>query len=484
MKIFNNISDCVLVVFIISLGVLCNGEEEISVAPMEKTEKEALYYTIQGFVGNWWNGSDLHPDPCGWTPIQGVSCDLYNGFWYVTALNIGPIQDNSLHCAPNPEFKPDLFRLKHLKSLSIFNCFVSPHDHPIPIPTDNWELLATNLASLEFRSNPGLIGQIPTAFGDLRKLQSLVLLENGLMGELPTNIGNLIKLRRLVLAGSEFRGQIPENFGALFDLLILDLSRNSLSGTLPLNLGTLTSLLKLDLSNNQLEGQIGSEIGNLKNLTLLDLSKNKFSGGLTNSLQELSSLQELDLSNNPIGGDLLSVEWHRLQGLIFLDLSNMGLTGGVPESMTGLKRLRFLGLNENHLTGNLSPKLESLPSVSSLYLNGNNLTGELTFSEWFYGKMGRSFRAWNNPGLCYPDGLVSPTNHGPIGVRPCHQEVTTLHGFEFDPNLKPKLGNGNLNQKTQFMSSLGFSRYGVDGFWCVFVVETLMILLLVLNFSL
>ncbi|KAF5940244.1 hypothetical protein HYC85_021411 [Camellia sinensis] len=305
MKIFNNISDCVLVVFIISLGVLCNGEEEISVAPMEKTEKEALYYTIQGFVGNWWNGSDLYPDPCGWTPIQGVSCDLYNGFWYVTALNIGPIQDNSLYCAPNPEFKPDLLRLKHLKSLSIFDCFVSPHNHPILIPTDNWELLATNLVSLEF--DPTLVSSVKFP---LLLLQSLVLLENGLTGELPTNIGNLIKLRRLVLAGSDFRGQIPENFGALFDLLILDLSRNSLSGTLPLNLGTLTSLLKLDLSNNQLEGQIGSEIGNLKNLTLLDLSKNKFSGGLTNSLQELSSLQELDLSNNPIGGDLLSVEWH------------------------------------------------------------------------------------------------------------------------------------------------------------------------------
>lgn len=40
------------------------------IAPMEKKEKEALYSAIQGFVGKWWNGSDLYPDPCGWTPIQ------------------------------------------------------------------------------------------------------------------------------------------------------------------------------------------------------------------------------------------------------------------------------------------------------------------------------------------------------------------------------------------------------------------------------
>lgn len=54
--------------------VLCKGQEDdmssTSVAPMKKQEQEALYSAIQGFVGNSWNGSDLYPDPCGWTPIQ------------------------------------------------------------------------------------------------------------------------------------------------------------------------------------------------------------------------------------------------------------------------------------------------------------------------------------------------------------------------------------------------------------------------------
>jgi len=37
---------------------------------MKKKEKEVIYSVIQGFVGKWWNGSYLYPDPCGWTPIQ------------------------------------------------------------------------------------------------------------------------------------------------------------------------------------------------------------------------------------------------------------------------------------------------------------------------------------------------------------------------------------------------------------------------------
>ncbi|KAJ9554166.1 hypothetical protein OSB04_018211 [Centaurea solstitialis] len=272
----------IVVIVMLSLIGKCingeNGEEYEGVgggAPMVKMEQEALYSAIQGFVGEWWNGSDLYPDPCGWTPIQGVSCDVFDGLWYVTELNIGSIDDNSLACAPRVEFRPHLFRLNHLKSLAFFSCFVAP----VPIPSGNWGAFSGSLESLEFRSNHGLIGNIPPDFGRLQKLQSLVLIENGLLGGLPDDIGNLTRLKRLVLSGNGFAGEIGDSYGHLSELLILDLSRNSLCGSLPLTFGGLTSLLKLDLSENQLEGKIPSEIGNLKNLTLMDLSKNKISGG-------------------------------------------------------------------------------------------------------------------------------------------------------------------------------------------------------------
>lgn len=70
-------------VFVGSLFVICTeGQEEYmtttSIAPMQKQEQEALYSAIQGFVGKMWNGSDLYPDPCGWTPIQVRTKSLPN----------------------------------------------------------------------------------------------------------------------------------------------------------------------------------------------------------------------------------------------------------------------------------------------------------------------------------------------------------------------------------------------------------------------
>lgn len=390
----------------------------------------------------------------------------------MTSLSIGPINDNSLDCASNAEFRPQLFKLKHLKSLSFFNCFMSPFKHPTTINGKKWEKLAENLEILEFRSNPGLIGQVPDSFSSLVKLQSLVLLENGLTGELPRNVSKLASLKKLVLAGNCFNGKIPDSFGGLSELLILDLSRNSLSGSLPSSFRGLVSLLKLDLSNNLLEGNLPLEISYLKNLTLLDLRNNKFSGGLTNSLQKMDSLEEMALSNNPIGGDLQAIEWHNLQKLAILDLSNMGLTGGIPLSLAKLRRLRFLGLSDNNLTGNLSPKLATLPCVSALYINGNNLTGKLQFSEWFYRKMGRRFRAWNNPNLCFPIGLLSK-GYVPYGVKSCQQEVTLL-----EPNSDSKLYSGKLNQSSHYMVSLGFSSCGIYGFWWILVQIFMMVLLL------
>ncbi|KAG6673655.1 hypothetical protein I3842_15G001900 [Carya illinoinensis] len=368
---------------------------------------------------------------------MGVYCDLFDGLWYVTALNIGPIHDNSLDCATNIDFRPKLFELKHLKTLSFFNCFISPRRHPIAIPSNDWEKLAGSLESLEFRSNPGLIGQVHTSFGLLEKLQSLVLLESGLTGKLPTKIGNLINLKRLVLAGNWFTGTIPESFGGLSQLLILDLSRNTLYGPLPSTLGRLTSLLKLDLSNNQLERMLPSEISNLKNLTLLDLRNNKFSGGLTKSLQGMYSLEQLVLSNNPIGGVLACLEWHDLHNLVILDLSNTGLKGEIPKSLSKLKRLRYLGLSDNNLTG-------------------------------FYGKMGRRFGAWSNPNLCYQVGLKS-ARHVPYGVKPCQQEEVTV----LEPDSRNKLAGENLNQNSHLVASLGFPSYVIDGFWWVSLLEML-----------
>ncbi|KAL1564905.1 Piriformospora indica-insensitive protein 2 [Salvia divinorum] len=463
MKKIESLRFPVLVVWLLHFTAPCIGQDESVGAPMKIAEQEALYDTIQDFVGKWWNGSDLYPDPCGWTPIQGVSCDLYDGFWYVTDLSIGPVHDNSLTCGQDVDFSPNLFALRHLKSLSFFNCFVTPRRRPVSIPASNWEFFAGSLESLEFRLNSGLTGTVPEIFGGLRNLQSLVITENGLMGKLPESIGNLVELRRLNLAGNSFTGRVPGSIGGLNRLLILDVSGNLLSGTLPVTLGGLTALLKLDLNGNQLEGEIPKEIRNLKNLSLLDLSDNRFSGGLGETIQGLNSLQELVLSNNPIGGDIMSIGWQNLRCITALELSNMSLTGGIPESLANLKSLRFLGLNDNKLTGDIPSKIATSPNVTSIYLHGNNLTGKLNFSEAFYGRMGRRFGAWGNPGLCYQQPEEFETaSHAPFGVKPCGLQVI-------------KYGAG-LRDPAWTMPSSGLDVFGVSRL--ALVVEALLVLAL------
>lgn len=415
--------------------------------------------------------------------LQGVSCDLFNGQWSVTSLNVGPVHDNSLDCAEKPAFTPHLFHLKHLKSLSFFNCFVSPSQ---TLPSDRyWDKLSGSLESVEFRSNPGLTGGIPSSFGRLLNLRSLVILENGLNGMLPMNLRDLSGLKRLVLAGNRFTGSIPHSFGGLSKLLILDVSSNSLSGPLPSSIGNMTSLLKLDLSNNMLQGKLPSELGKLKSLTLLDLRNNNFSGGLTQSLQEMKSLEELVLSGNPVGGKLSILDWPNLKSLAALDLSGTGLSGDIPDTFLQLKKIRFLRLSDNRLSGILPPKLETLPCLSALYVNGNNLTGKIEFSSGFYSRMGRRFGAWDNPHLCYPADELGPANF-PFRVRPCRPEEEEEKEMLVGSIPRGKLlgGDGDVGGNSYFLQPLGFSSNGVNGFHCCNFWVGVLLLVLASNYML
>ncbi|CAF2090448.1 hypothetical protein HID58_023944 [Brassica napus] len=443
-------------------------------APMEISEREALYSTIQGFVGDSWNGSDLYPDPCGWTPIQGVSCDLYDDLWYVTELTLGLVHENSLACAASLETKPQLFKLKHLKSLSFVKCFTSS----LTISKEDWISLGSNLESLEFRSNPGLIGELPETFGSLTNLKSLVVLENGFNGKLPTSLCNLSSLKRLVLAGNLFTGTIPDCFNGFKDLLILDLSRNSFSGTLPSTIGEMVSLLKLDLSNNQLEGKLPQGIGFLKNLTLLDVRNNRISGGFSQNVEKIRALTDLVLSGNPMDiDDMMGIKWENMGSLVVLDLSKMGLRCDIPYGLTKLKRLRFLGLNDNELTGTVpSKELETLPCLGALYIHGNNLTGELRFSTKFYEKMGTRFKASKNPNLCQYDIVSESRSYvPPLGLKPCSKMKKTEGGLVILQTLR----NLKKEESSSSMSLMVTRRVLSNGLTWDLLLELSLIVLLI-----
>ena len=411
--------------------------------------------------------------------VQGVSCDLFNGLWYPTVMSIGPVLDNSLQCAPDAKFSPQLFDLRRLRTLSFYSCF--PASNPTAIPTAGWEKLSGTLETLEFRTNPGLTGGIPPSLGRLASLQSLVLVENNLTGPVPAELGALSRLRRLVLSGNGLSGPIPATLGNNNDrrhrhahddeLLIVDLSRNSLTGSLPSSLGGLTGLLKMDLSNNLLQGSIPPELAGLKSLTLLDLRNNSLTGGLPQFVQGMASLQDLLLSNNPqLGGALPQSGWETLAAnLATLDLSNVGLVGAIPANMAKLTGLRFLALDHNRLTGAVPAELDQLPSIGALYLNGNNLTGPLQFSPGFYQRMGRRFASWDNPGLCYNIAAVDAA-HAPSGVVVCKdlQEPSVARDGdgEEEGGRKPEASSSLVASS----SSGGFVG-SVGGHWYLVVVQ-------------
>ncbi|CAM0879305.1 unnamed protein product [Alopecurus aequalis] len=417
-------------------------------APMEEKEKRALYAAVESFVGKGWNGSGLFPDPCGQTPIQGVSCDLFNGLWYPTVMSIGPVLDNSLQCAPDAKFSPQLFDLRRLKSLTFYACF--PAANPTLIPATNWEKFAGSLETLELRTNTGLTGAIPASLGRLASLQSLVLVDNNLTGAVPTELSGLAKLRRLVLSG------------------------NGLSGPVPATLGGLKGLLKMDLSNNLLEGSIPPELAGLESLTLFDLRNNSLAGGLPEFVQGMASLQDLLLSNNPLRGSLMPSGWEKMVNLATLDLSNAGLVGSIPESMAAIPRLRFLALDHNRLSGTVPAKLAAMPSIGAMYLNGNNLTGPLQFPAGFYQRMGSRFASWDNPGLCFSNAAAATGDDAPTGVAVCKdvQEAPTV-GRVDGSGRKPE-ASSNL---TASSALLGHSDAMVAGLWCLVFVQVMMSLL-------
>ena len=139
----------------------------------------------------------------------------------------------------------------------------------------------------------------------------------GLSGRLPPELGILSSLEELLLWG-QLSGPIPRQLGGLSNLERLDFSWNELSGELPPELGGLSSLKRLELQGNDLTGPIPPELGNLASLRLLFLSSNNLSGSVPPELGALTRLLGLMLARNP------------------------GLTGALPQSLTGLHSLQRL----------------------------------------------------------------------------------------------------------------------------------------------
>ena len=389
------------------------------------------------------------------------------------------------------------------------------------IPSEIGQL--TNLVTLKLHYNE-LTGSIPPEIGNLTSLVKLDLRYNNLSGSIPTEVWSLISLKELGFQKNQFSGTIPSAIGNLTELTHLYLYGNQFTGSIPAEIGNLINVWKLHLNNNQFTGLIPETICNIDmsfyNPYSFDISGNQllppypdcvaeFVGyqysedcasnylfdGICTEQSDLDVLQkfidnssetinmEMDDNNNGIIEPIELGTQHWWNGRLTelncnydlvneLTLSDLGLSGEIPQDIGTLDSLEFLWLEDNQLTGPIPSEIgnlsklkylimhhnqlsDSIPSeignlsnLEILKLDNNQLTGyipesicdlTLQFNGW-NNLFGEDFAVYNNQ-LCapYPDcvdayvGLQNTTN--------CDQASVGFEPIPFDYKIRDPYPN-------------------------------------------
>lgn len=204
-------------------------------------------------------------------------------------------------------------------------------------------------------SNQSFIKPIPASLCLLKNLTSLDLSYNNFSTSFPIALYNCSNLNYLDLSNNFFVGNLPDDINSLSaQLEHLNLSTNCFTGRIPPSIGWFLRLKSLLLDNNRFDGSYPAEgFGNLSSLQILTLANNLF--------------------------DPVPVPWEfgKLRNLTYLWLSDMNITGEIPESLSNLTKLEVLDLSENWMQGTIPMWIWQLKKLKYLYLFDNNFTGEI-----------------------------------------------------------------------------------------------------------
>ena len=294
------------------------------------------------------------------------------------------------------------------------------------IPSEIGQL--TNLVTLKLHYNE-LTGSIPPEIGNLTSLVKLDLRYNNLSGSIPTEVWSLISLKELGFQKNQFSGTIPSAIGNLTELTHLYLYGNQFTGSIPAEIGNLINVWKLHLNNNQFTGLIPETICNIDmsfyNPYSFDISGNQllppypdcvaeFVGyqysedcasnylfdGICTEQSDLDVLQkfidnssetinmEMDDNNNGIIEPIELGTQHWWNGRLTelncnydlvneLTLSDLGLSGEIPQDIGTLDSLEFLWLEDNQLTGPIPSEIGNLSKLKYLIMHHNQLSDSI-----------------------------------------------------------------------------------------------------------
>ncbi|KAF4376885.1 hypothetical protein G4B88_018425 [Cannabis sativa] len=259
----------------------------------------------------------------------------------------------------------------------------------------------TELRSLDLSSNRNLTGPLSPRLGDLKNLNSLILLGCSFSGKIPDEIGNLKELTFLALNLNNFTGNIPASLGKLLNVYWLDLGENELTGTLPVSTSTtpgLDQLLKakhLHFNKNKLSGPIPEKLFSSKvKLLHILFDGNQFTGTIPSTIGHVTTLEVLRLDRNDLSGEVPS-NLNNLINMNELNLAFNKLNGSFPD-LTGMNKLNYLDLSNNTFDATEPPTwFSSLQELTTMFVENGPLLGRIP-TELFNSSLLQQVKLKNN----------------------------------------------------------------------------------------
>ncbi|XP_039165931.1 receptor-like protein 15 [Eucalyptus grandis] len=376
-------------VFVVVWGIAClcgshGCREQERVALLALNATLNLTYGVDAGGSSFnccsWQGVECNPTTGRVTQLM-LSSSRYDRFgskiWYLNASLLIPFQElKSLNLSSNylggwiaPE-EPNLLssRLSKLEVLDLSDNFL---DHSIlsilsTIPSlRHLSLIYNNLSGtlhvnggfsnlMELDISDNAVDVMAIAEGGFSNLKELDISDNPVdVAAITEGIKNLSHLENLYLDGVHLKdvGTVVRALGALSSLKILSLQYNTIEGTITTQ----------DFHN----------FSKLEHL-ILDYSSLNTTMGILSSLGPLTSLRLLSSYSTSLNGKLSGQSLCNLVKLEELDLSNNGITGGLPACWRNMTSIRVLFLEDNEFTDNVaSSPLTSLTSLELLSISGN-----------------------------------------------------------------------------------------------------------------
>lgn len=197
----------------------------------------------------------------------------------------------------------------------------------------------------------------------------------GITATIPSEFGQLISLTSLILSNNMFGGAVPAEVARLPLLQSINLNQNAFVGALPSFQSTMTSI---ELQSNRFSGTIPDDyFAALSNLVLFDVSGNNLSGTIPSSISSATSLSTLDLSSNSFVGTM-PPGLGALKYLQYLYISSNRFVGTIPRSFASVdSSLVQVWMQQNDLSGTIPATFAEMKYLDDFYVDGNLFTGTI-----------------------------------------------------------------------------------------------------------